>query len=103
MSRNREFALLWSGQAISQLGSQISLVAFPLLVLAITGSPAQAGLVAFVRNVPIAALALPAGLLADRVNRRHVMVVTDGVRALTMASIPIAAAAGRVPYALILV
>lgn len=58
---------------------------------------------AFVRNLPIAALALPAGLLADRVNRRHVMVVTDGVRALTMASIPIAAAAGGVPYALILV
>jgi predicted MFS family arabinose efflux permease len=59
--------------------------------------------VAFVRNLPIAALALPAGLLADRVNRRHLMVATDGVRALSMAAIPIAAATARVPYALILV
>jgi len=102
LRRNREFLLLWSGQAISQLGSQISLVAYPLLVLAITGSPAKAGVVAFARNLPIAALALPAGLLADRVNRRRLMVATDGVRALAMASIPIAAAAGGVPYALIL-
>jgi MFS family permease len=103
LSRNREFLLLWSGQAISQLGSQVSLVAYPLLVLAVTGSPAKAGLVAFARNIPIAALALPAGLLADRVNRRRLMVITDGVRALAMASIPIAAAAGGVPYGLILV
>jgi predicted MFS family arabinose efflux permease len=102
LHRNREFLLLWSGQAVSQLGSQVSLVAYPLLVLAVTGSPAKAGLVAFARNVPIAALALPAGLLADRVNRRRLMVATDGVRALAMASIPIAAAAGGVPYALIL-
>lgn len=103
LRRNREFLLLWTGQAISQLGSEISLVAYPLLVLAVTGSPAKAGLVAFARNVPIAVLALPAGLLADRVNRRHLMVVTDGFRALAMASIPIAAAAGRVPYGLIVV
>jgi predicted MFS family arabinose efflux permease len=103
LRHNRDFLLLWSGQAISQLGSQISLVAYPLLVLAETGSPAKAGLVAFARNIPIAALALPAGLVADRVNRRRLMVATDGVRALAMASIPIAAAAGSVPYALILV
>src|SRR5690242_17718269 len=103
LRHNREFRLLWSGQAISQLGSQVSLVAYPLLVLAVTGSPAKAGLVAFARNLPIAALALPAGWLADRVNRRRLMVATDGVRALAMASIPIAAAAGSVPYALILV
>src|SRR6185312_1795540 len=102
LHRNRDFLLLWSGQAISQLGSQVSLVAYPLLVLAVTGSPAKAGIVAFARNIPIAALALPAGMLADRVNRRRLMVATDGVRAMAMASIPIAAAAGRVPYPLIL-
>lgn len=102
LRRNREFLLLWSGQAISQLGSQISLVAYPLLVLAITGSPAKAGLVAFARNIPVAVLALPAGLLADRVNRRWLMVVSDGVRGLAVASIPVAAAAGGVPFALIM-
>ena len=102
LSRNREFRLLWSGQAISQLGSQISLVAYPLLVLAVTGSPAKAGLVGFAMNIPIAVLALPAGWLADRVNRKHLMVASDAVRALALASIPIAAAAGDVPYPLIL-
>ncbi len=103
LRRNRDFQLLWSGQAISQIGSQISFVAYPLLVLALTGSPAKAGVVAFAKNAPIALLALPAGLLADRVNRRWLMVASDGVRAVAVASIPIAAAAGAVPFALIVV
>ncbi len=96
LRRNREFRLLWSGQAISQLGSQISLVAYPLLALAVTGSPAKAGLVGFALNVPIAVLALPAGMLADRVNRRHLMVAADGVRGVALGSIGYAAATGQV-------
>jgi hypothetical protein len=70
LRRNREFLLLWSGQAISQLGSQVSRVAYPLLVLAVTGSPAKAGVVAFARNVPVAALALPAGMLWPSITER---------------------------------
>lgn len=101
LRRNREFLLLWSGQTISELGSQVSLVAYPLLVLAVTGSAAKAGIVGFARNVPIALVALPAGMLADRVNRRYLMLAADGVRALALASIPIAALLGRVPYGLI--
>jgi len=101
LRRNREFLLLWSGQAVSALGSQISLVAYPLLVLALTGSPAKAGVVGFARNLPVALLALPAGVLADRLNRKHLMVACDGIRALALASVPVALAAGRVPYALI--
>jgi MFS family permease len=100
LRRNREFMLLWSGQALSALGSQVSLVAYPLLVLAVTASPAKAGVVGFARNVPIALLALPAGALADRVNRKYLMVACDGVRALALASIPIALAVGSVPFAL---
>jgi len=101
LHRNREFMLLWSGQAVSALGSQISLVAYPLLVLAVTGSPAKAGIVGFALQAPIAVFALPAGALADSVNRKHLMVACDGVRALALGSIPIALAAGAVPYALI--
>lgn len=93
--------LLWGGQTLSELGSQISLVAYPLLVLALTGSPAKAGVVGFAKTLPIAALALPAGVLADRMNRKHLMVACDGVRALALASIPIALASGALPYALI--
>jgi MFS family permease len=101
LRRNREFMLLWSGQALSELGSQVSVVAYPLLVLAVTGSPAKAGVVGFARTLPIAVLALPAGALADRFNRRHVMVVSDGLRALALASIPISLAAGSVSFGLI--
>src|SRR2546430_14611846 len=42
---NRDYVLLWSGQMISSVGTQVSMLAFPLLVLAITHSPAQAGVV----------------------------------------------------------
>lgn len=101
LRRNREFRLLWSGQAISALGSQMTLVAYPLLVLAVTGSPAKAGVVGFARQLPIAVLALPAGALADRVNRKYLMVTCDAVRAVALASIPIAIVTGSVPYALI--
>jgi predicted MFS family arabinose efflux permease len=93
--------LLWSGQALSGLGSQISLVAYPLLVLAATGSPAKAGVVGFARAVPVVLLALPAGVWADRVNRKRLMVTCDGARALALASIPVALLLGSVPYALI--
>ena len=93
--------LLWSGQTLSELGSQVSLVAYPLLVLALTGSPAKAGVVGFAKMLPIALLALPAGALADRVNRKHLMVACDGIRAVALATIPIALAAGGAPYALI--
>ena len=47
LRRNRDFQLLWSGQAISLLGSQTSKIAYPLLVLAMTGSPVKAGVAGF--------------------------------------------------------
>lgn len=50
--RNRDYMLLWSGQNVSVLGSGISQIAFPLLVLALTHSLAQAGLTAAVFALP---------------------------------------------------
>jgi MFS family permease len=90
--------LLWSGEALSQLGSQASTVAFPLLVLALTGSPAKAGIVGLAKWVPLAAAALPAGMVADRLDRKRLMIVSDLVRALLLASIPIALWLGRPPF-----
>jgi predicted MFS family arabinose efflux permease len=99
---NREFSLLWTGQAVSSLGSQISTVAFPLLVLAETGSPAKAGVAGFARNLPVALLALPGGALADRVDRKRVMQVCNAVRAIAMAVVAILLAVGHAPYGLLL-
>jgi MFS family permease len=101
LNRNREFMLLWVGQALSGLGSQISQVAFPLLVLAVTGSPAKAGVVGFAQQLPIALLAIPAGALADHVNRKRLMIACDAIRALALVSIPIALATGSLPFWLI--
>jgi MFS family permease len=83
--------LLWSGQVVSSLGTQISQYAFPLLLLAISGSPLSAGLSFALHSLPYLLLSLPAGGLIDRWNRKYVMIICDTGRALCLASIPIAA------------
>lgn len=88
--RNRDFLLLWSGQAVSVLGSRVSATAVPLLVLAMTHSPATAGVVGFVSTLPHLLVQLPAGALVDRWNRWRVMVTCDLGRLLVVASLPIA-------------
>jgi MFS family permease len=95
---NRDFMLLWTGEALSQLGSQASTVAFPLLVLALTGSPAKAGVVGLAKWLPLAITALPAGLAADRFDRKRLMIASDAVRALLLASIPVALWLGSPPF-----
>ncbi len=93
--RNRDYLLLVSGQGISEFGTQISDLAFILLVLMLTGSPAQVGFVGALETLPIIILSLPAGAMVDRWDRRHVMIFCDTGRALILASIPIALALGH--------
>lgn len=88
--RNRDFRLVFSGQALCELGSGVSSLAYPLLMLALTGSPAQAGLLSAVRAVPYVLFGLLAGAVADRWDRRRIMVACDVARALIMASVPVA-------------
>lgn len=88
--RNRDYMLLWSGQLISSVGGQVSLLAFPLLVLAITRSPAQAGIIGALRSLPFVLLSLPAGALVDRWDRKWVMLLCDTGRGLALGSIPVA-------------
>ena len=98
LRRNRDFVLLQTGQLLSQLGTSSSSIAFPLLVLAVTGSPAKAGLVGFARSVPWALFALPAGLAADHWNRRWLMIAADGVRVLAIGSLAATILLGRVAF-----
>jgi MFS family permease len=79
--------LLQIGQLLSSAGTSSSSIAFPLLVLAITHSPAKAGIVAFARSLPSVLFALPAGLAADRWSRRRLMIAADGVRVLAIGSL----------------
>jgi MFS family permease len=93
--RNRDYMILWSGQALSDIGGAISELAFPLLVLAVTHSPAQAGFTAALRALPAILFSLLAGVLVDRWNRKWVMLLCDTGRALSLASIPVAYALGH--------
>ena len=102
LRRNRDFMLLWTGQVVSTVGSRASSVAFPLLVLALTGSPSRAGLVAFVQTLPFPILFLAAGIVVDRVDRRKLLLVADGARALAFASLAAALALDRITFAHIL-
>src|SRR5436305_12866998 len=96
--RNRDFLLLISGQGVSSVGSQISLIAFPLLILALTHSPAQTGLMTALRGLPFALFSLPAGALIDRWDRKHVMILCDIGRAIALGSIPVALALHGLTY-----
>jgi MFS family permease len=93
--RNRDFLLLWSGQTISTLGTNISTLALPLLALAFTHSPAQAGFLTAMRQVPYLLFSLPAGALIDRWNRKSVMITCDLVRWLALGSVPLAFVSGH--------
>jgi MFS family permease len=87
LHRNRDFVLLQISQLVSSGGSQITAIAYPLLVLSLTGSAAKAGLVAFARIVPTALLGLPAGVLADRWNRRRLMIAANALRAVAVGAL----------------
>lgn len=93
--RNRDFNLLWGGQALSGLGSSMATLAYPLVVLALTGSAVTAGVVGTVALVVQLVLTLPAGVLVDRVNRRRLLITCDLVRLLAFAVLGIALATGH--------
>ena len=103
LRRNRDFVLLQVGQGLSTLGSTGTQIAYPLLVLATTHSPAKAGVVGFANILPYALFALLAGVAADRWNRKRVMILMDLVRVLAMTSIVVALALGHLTFAQVVV
>jgi MFS family permease len=103
LRRNRDFLLLQAGQLLSSAGSEAATIAYPLLVLALTGSPARAGVVTFARTLPYGVLFLPAGLAADRVDRRRLMIAADAVRGVALVALTAVIVAGHPPFWAILV
>ena len=98
LRRNRDFLLLQAGQLLSEAGTQVAAIAYPMLVLALTGSAAQAGVVAFARALSLTLFALPAGVLADRWNRRRLMIAADGVRVIAVGGLAVAILADRLQF-----
>jgi MFS family permease len=94
--RNRDFTLLWSSQVVSTVGTRVTSVAYPLLVLLLTGSPALAGVVGFAQTLPFLLLYLPGGAWVDRWDRRRTMVVCEVGRMVALGSIAVTAVVGGI-------
>lgn len=103
LRHNRDFNLLWTSQTLSDLGAHTTVLAVPLLVLAVTGSPARAGVVGTIAAVVQAFFRLPAGALADRWNRRTVMLTCDGARICLFAVLATMVWLGQASFAVILI
>src|SRR5262245_39500843 len=92
--RYRDFRLLWLGQIVSVTGSQMQSVAINWHVYLLTKSAFALGLVGLFRGAPIIICSLIGGVVADAVNRRHLMIVTQRVMLLTAALLAVATIGG---------
>lgn len=98
LRRNRDFVLLQAGQLLSTFGSGMSSVAYPLLTLAVTHSASRAGYVGAAVFVPLVLVALPAGVAADRYDRRRLMIAADAVGAAAVGALAVVVALGAVSF-----
>ena len=90
-----DFLKLWTGQSISELGSQVSQLAIPwLAAVELHASPLSFSLLGVLGFLPFILFALPAGVWVDRLRRRQILIVGDSARAALLALIPILWAAG---------
>ncbi|KAA9380065.1 MFS transporter [Microbispora cellulosiformans] len=96
LRRNMRFQFLWLGSVTSELGSSLTGLALPLLILAVTGSAALAGLAAACRITAGILVSLPAGVWVDRWDRRRILLCGEGARAVAMATLVAAVLADRV-------
>ena len=80
--KQRDFGLFWASLLFSAVGSQISTVAIAWQVYEITNSPFQLGLTGLFRALPVMLLSIPGGVLADRMDRRWLLIITQCLAAL---------------------
>src|SRR5690348_7179006 len=89
------FLKLWTGQSISELGSQVSVLAIPwLAAVGLHVSPIEFSLLEVFGFLPFILLALPAGVWVDRLRRRPILIASDIARAILLVLIPILWAVG---------
>jgi MFS family permease len=89
--RHADFLRLWTGETISQFGSQISQLAIPFAaILVLNASAFEVAALGTVEFLPFIIFTLPAGVWVDRMRRRRILIAGDAGRALLLGSIPIA-------------
>jgi MFS family permease len=96
--RNRDFTLLQAGHLLSSFGGQLTQIAFPLLVLTVTGSPVKVGVVAFASALPYPLFTVLAGVAADRWNRKWLMIGADMVGLVAVSSLAVAILADHLSF-----
>jgi MFS family permease len=95
---------LWWADAISQLGTQVTVLALPLVaILVLDASPVEVGLLGACEFGPFLLFGLPSGAWVDRLRRRPILVVADLGRALLLASVPVVHWAGALTIGQLLV
>jgi predicted MFS family arabinose efflux permease len=93
--RHRDFRRLWAGETVSELGTQVSILAVPLLaVRSLHATVFQVALLTACSTLGFLIVGLPAGAWVDRLRRRNLMIAADLGRLLALGSIPIAYAFG---------
>jgi MFS family permease len=103
LRRNRDFLLFQTGSLLSTFGSGISGIAYPLLTLALTHSAAKTGYVGAVEFLPLVILSVPAGVAADRFDRRRLMIASDAAGAIALAVLGMAVLTGHASFWLVVV
>ncbi len=99
LSHNHDFTVLWTGQTISELGSRMSVFVLPLLAYQLTHSALTASIAEMAYLVGLVSLMLPAGVLADRLHRGHLMRIASGAGVLLYASLVAADLLGHLTLA----
>lgn len=93
--RHSDFLKLWAGQTISRVGSEVTVLALPTIaILQFHAAPFQVGLLASLQRLAFPILALFAGVIADRLRRRPLMIAADSVRGIALLTVPAFAAIG---------
>ena len=89
--RHPDFVKLWTAETISQFGTQVSLLALPLIAATVLRVPPfEFALLATFEFLPFILLSLPAGVWVDRLRRRPILILADVGRAIALVSIPVA-------------
>jgi predicted MFS family arabinose efflux permease len=89
--RSRDFLHLWGAETVSQLGTQITQLALPIVAVTIlAATPFEMGVLTALETLAFLVIGLPAGAWVDRWRRKRVLVVNDVIRAVALASVPVA-------------